>query len=109
VQRTAWCSVVLLCCLFCLTAQAQEKGSTIQQDGPTNIIFGHLYKDGKIAFSDVDPAKVAPMPHGYVSYRNEGFKVETEAVVSGPHVIDFAVPSVTDRAVFGNLRVLCAA
>lgn len=90
-----------------LTVAAQEKGGTTQQDGPTNITFGYLYKDGKVGFSDVDPAKVAPMPRGYVSYRNEGFKVETDALVSGPNVIDFAVPSVSDRAVFGNLRVLC--
>jgi hypothetical protein len=109
VRQTAWCSLVLLCCLFYLTVQAQEKVGTTRQDGPTNITFGHLYKDGKVAFSDVDPAKVAPMPRGYVSYRNKGFKVETEAVVSGPHVIDFAVPTVSDRAVFGNLRVLCIA
>jgi hypothetical protein len=105
----AWSSVVLFCFLLYLTVQAQEKGDTNQQDGPTNITFGHLYKDGKVGFSEVDPAKVASMPRGYVSYRNKGFKVETDAVVSGPNVIDFVVPSVSDRTVFGNLRVLCTA
>jgi hypothetical protein len=109
VRRTAWRSVVLFCFLFCLTVQAQEKGSAPQQDGPINITFGHLYKDGKVGFSDVDTAKIAPMPRGYVSYRNKGFKVETDAIVSGPNVIDFVVPSISDRVVFGNLRVLCTA
>lgn len=109
VQFMAWHSIVLLCCLSCLTVAAQEKGGATRQDGPTNITFGHLYKEGKVSFSDVDPIKVAPMPRGYVSFKNKGFKVETDAVVSGPNVIDFVVPSISDRALFGHLRVLCVA
>ena len=106
-QRMAWYAVVLLCCLFCPTVAAQEKGDVTQQDGPTKLTFGDLFKKGKVSFSEVDPAQVAPMPRGYVSYRNKGFKVETDAVFSGPNVVDFAVPSVSDPALFGNLRVLC--
>src|SRR4051794_12315876 len=92
--------------LTAATARAQgEQGGPAAKDELTRITFAHLFKDGKIGFSDVDAAKVARMPRGYVSYRNEGFKVETDAVFSGPNVSDFAVRSVSDPAVFGNLRV----
>src|SRR5690348_12231964 len=89
-------------------ARAQEGGGTAEKDEPTNITFGHMFKEGEVNFSDVDAVKVAPMPPGYASYRNEGFKVKITAVVSGPNVADFAVRSVSDPAVFGNLRVLCS-
>lgn len=87
-------ALVLLSSNLTVAALAQERvGSPAVKDGPTNITFSQLFKEGKTAFSDVDPAKVAPMPHGYASYKNEGFKVETEAVVVGPHVVDQATSS----------------
>jgi hypothetical protein len=110
--RTACILAFLLLLLLSslLTAALAQEGGGGQsaKDEPTHITFGETFKVGKTSFSEMNPAKVAPMPRGYVSYRNEGFKVETDAVVVGPHVIDFAVPSVSDSAVFGNLRVLCA-
>jgi hypothetical protein len=52
----------------------QEKVCTTQQDDPANITFGHLYKDVKVGFSDIDPAKITPMLCAYFFYRNKGIR-----------------------------------
>lgn len=43
----------------------------------------------------------SPQTPSYLAY-----DIETDAVVSGPYTVSFAVPSATDPAVYANLRVL---
>ena len=78
------------------------------KDGPVQVVFGQLFKDGKSVFDEMDPATVAPLPKGYAPFGKSGYKVETGAVAVGPHLVEFAFPSVADRAVFESLRILHA-
>jgi uncharacterized repeat protein (TIGR01451 family) len=75
------------------------------QDGIRSIIYGHVYKEGATTFSNVDPNTLAPLPAGYVPLDNRVYKIETDAIVSGPHVVSFDVPSINDQAVFNDLAI----
>lgn len=78
------------------------------EDGPFRVTFAQLFKDGKTDFDDLDPAKVAPLPKGYELYGKGGYKIDSEAVAAGTHLVEFAFPSVKERAVFESLRILRA-
>lgn len=78
------------------------------EDGPFRVTFAELFKDGKTDFDELDPATVAPLPKGYERYGKGGYKIDSEAVAAGTHLVEFAFPSVKDRAVFESLRILRA-
>jgi hypothetical protein len=99
-------------------SQAQHQGPTAAQppppskppteDGPFRVTFAEVFKDGKSNFEDLDPATVAPLPKGYELFGKGGYKIDSEVVAAGTHLVEFAFPSVKDRAVFESLRVLRA-
>jgi hypothetical protein len=111
-------AALLLCFLLAAAwqpAHAQRKAAPPpphaplpSQDGPFRVTFAQLFKEGKTDFDDLDPATVAPLPRGYVLYGKAAYKVESEAVAAGTYAVEFAFPSVADRAVFESLRVLYA-
>jgi hypothetical protein len=78
------------------------------EDGPFRVSFAQVFKDGKSEFDDLDPATVAPLPKGYELFGKGGYKINSEVVAAGTHLVEFAFPSVKDRAVFESLRVLRA-
>jgi uncharacterized repeat protein (TIGR01451 family) len=75
------------------------------QDGPTSVTFADLYESGPTTFTEIDPNTVGPLPPGYAAYNNVGYDLRTEATVSGPHAVAFEVSSISDSAVFANLRI----
>jgi uncharacterized repeat protein (TIGR01451 family) len=75
------------------------------QDGIRSITYGHVYKEGATSFGNVDPNTLAPLPAGYVPLDNRAYKIDTEANISGPHVVSFDVPSINDQAVFNDLAI----
>ncbi|MBI3650152.1 MAG: DUF11 domain-containing protein [Acidobacteria bacterium] len=54
----------------------------------------------------MNPATTPSLPLGYTTFNNLVYDVQTDAVVSGPNKVAFNVPTVTDSAVFANLRIL---
>jgi len=78
------------------------------QDGPISVTFPHIYQDGSVSFTEIDPNIVAPLPQGYVAYNSVAYNITTEAEVSGPYVVSFGVPSATNQSVFDSLRILHA-
>jgi hypothetical protein len=75
-------------------------------DHPESIAFADLYEDGATTFSVIDPTTLGTLPNGYAVYDSDVYDVVTAATVSGPHVVTFSVPSVTDQAAFNGLRIL---
>lgn len=78
------------------------------EDGPTSIVYGHVYQDGETTLTDINPSTVGALPGGYSALNNVGYAISTNATVSGPHIISFSVPSVTDQIAFNKLRILHA-
>lgn len=97
---------------------AQQQGPTATQqpppakppteDGPFRVTFAEVFKDGKTNFEELDPVTVAPLSKGYEPFGRGGYRVTSEVVAAGTHLVEFAFPSVKDRAVFESLRVLRA-
>lgn len=117
--RAAASLLLLLAASRYLPAQQQQQqrptarqppppARTPTEDGPFRVTFAQLFKDGKTDFQDLDPATVAPLPKGYERYGKGGYRVDSEAVAAGTHLVEFAFPSVKDRAVFESLRILRA-
>jgi uncharacterized repeat protein (TIGR01451 family) len=75
------------------------------QDGIRSIAYGYIYKDGPTTFSSVDPGTLAPLPTGYAALDNRAYQIRTDAIVSGPHVVAFDVPSINDQSVFNDLTI----
>lgn len=75
-------------------------------DSPVSIIFGHLYEDSEISYTEIDPSTIAPLPGGYTGYNGVSYDIRTQAEASGLDVITFNLPSVTDQTTFDGLRVL---
>jgi uncharacterized repeat protein (TIGR01451 family) len=75
------------------------------QDGPLSVVFGDVYQDGTTTFGPQDLSTFPPLPAGYAALGNTGYSVQTTALVSGPHVINFSAASVTDQSAFNNLRI----
>jgi uncharacterized repeat protein (TIGR01451 family) len=92
------------------SSRAQKSGvvpaSPSSGDQPESIAFADLYEDGATTFSVIDPTTLGTLPNGYAVYDNDVYDVVTAATVSGPHVVTFSVPSVTDQATFNSLRIL---
>lgn len=80
----------------------------VSPDSPTSINFAYLYQSGATTFTDLDMSTIGSLPAGYAVYNNDGYKVKTKAVVSGPHTLEFTINSVSDQTVFNTLRVLHA-
>lgn len=94
--------------LFAAKASLKKEinSASLNQDLPTTIVFGHLYKNGATTYREIDPNTVAQLPAGYVAYNGVSYDIRTEAEVSGPHTVTFNLPSVADQTTFGSLRVL---
>ncbi|MGZ5434555.1 MAG: DUF2341 domain-containing protein [Pyrinomonadaceae bacterium] len=75
------------------------------QNGIRLITYGHVYEEGATNFSNTDPATLPPLPAGYVALDNRVYQISTNAIVSGPHVVGFDVPTVTDQTSFNNLAI----
>jgi len=89
---------------------ANQLGSTSNsleavQDGIRSIAYGYIYKDGPTTLSSVDPGTLAPLPAGYAALDNRAYQIKTDAIVSGPHVVAFDVPSMNDQSVFNDLTI----
>jgi uncharacterized repeat protein (TIGR01451 family) len=75
------------------------------QDGLSSIVAAHLYTDGATTVEPFDSTLAGSLPSGYSLYNNLSYDVKTEGESSGPFTLSFDVASVTDQAVFDNLRV----
>ena len=82
--------------------------SALTEDELSSVEVANLYEDGETTVSPLDPSILGPLPDGYTTYNNLSFDIETEAETSGPDLVTFTVPSVTDPTVFLNLRVFHA-
>ena len=112
-RRRRACAALALAAVFASwaagPARAQADAPAAQaKDGPARIVYGGVYKEGPTTFEEVKPEEVGPLPFGYAHFNHVAYRLRTEAVVVGPHVLDFRLPSVTDRNLFAQLRVLCA-
>jgi uncharacterized repeat protein (TIGR01451 family) len=91
------------------TALKSSSGSSdptvASQDGVRSITYGYLYLDGPTTFSTVDPGTVASLPAGYALVDNAVHRITTDAIVSGPHLVSFDVPSINDQTAFNNLAI----
>lgn len=86
-------------------AAAQTSSAQATEDGVRSITYGHTYKDGATAFTNIDPNTLAPLPVGYAPLDNRAYKISTDAIVSGPNVVYLDVPSIADQTVFNNLAI----
>lgn len=85
-----------------------ESPSLPSQDGPVSVNFGGIYEPGTTTFTPLDFNSLPPLPAGYSALNNTGHWISTTAVVAGPHVFNFAVPSVTNQTDFNNLKIFYA-
>lgn len=76
-----------------------------EQDGVKSIVPAEQYSTGPTDVLPFDAAVAGPLPAGYSQVGDLSYDVVTEAEISGPNTVTFCVPSVTDPAVFNNLRV----
>src|SRR5207302_11163968 len=90
------------------TVQLNSSGaqSATTADGPTSVIFGYLYQEGSVIFGELNPATLPPLPAGYSALNNKAYSVTTDTVFSGQETVTFSAGSVSDPAVFSNLRIL---
>jgi uncharacterized repeat protein (TIGR01451 family) len=73
---------------------------------PVTITFGLLFQKGPTKVKRIDSSSLEPLPPGYAVYDNLAFDIQSEAIVTGPHLITFNVSSITSSEVFSALRVL---
>ncbi|HMG72788.1 MAG TPA: Ig-like domain-containing protein [Pyrinomonadaceae bacterium] len=78
------------------------------QDGPTSVTFGSVYQSGDTTFDSYNLNTLPPAPPGYAALNNAAYLVKTTAIVSGPNVVTFSVPSVSNQSDFNNLRIFHA-
>jgi len=77
------------------------------QAGAATITFEKVTVAGTTTITPIDAASAGQLPAGYeLAGTNFIFEITTTAQYSGLITICFSVPSVTDPAVFANLRVL---
>jgi uncharacterized repeat protein (TIGR01451 family) len=86
----------------------QFYASGSSSEGLTSIVAANVIADGATTVNSFDPTILAPLPNGYTLYNNLSYDVQTAAEVSGTDVVSFSVPSVTDQAIFNNLRIFHA-
>ncbi|HEV7684742.1 MAG TPA: Ig-like domain-containing protein, partial [Pyrinomonadaceae bacterium] len=82
-----------------------DTSSIATQDGVNSITYGNVYEEGQTTFTPDAPSSSIPLPPGYTALPNTAVNVTTTAQVSGPHVVSFDVPSVTDQNTFNNLSI----
>ena len=75
------------------------------RDGPVSVVYGNLFREGEIRIEPFDLKELPPLPAGYAALSDKAFRITTTAIVSGPHIIRFAVPSVTEEDAFKKLRI----
>ncbi|HEU4432240.1 MAG TPA: hypothetical protein VFR51_02505 [Pyrinomonadaceae bacterium] len=79
-----------------------------QADGIVQIKIGQLFKPGDTTYAVIDRKTLAglpPLPTGFVAFRDQGYKVTTQAIASGEHAVIFYVPSVKSADEFSRLVV----
>lgn len=79
------------------------------QEGVVQITLGQLFKEGATEYTLLDrkTLKDAPsLPTGFIPYRNQAYRITTDAIVSGEQIIVFHLPSAGNQAEFKRLSVL---
>ena len=89
-------------------ARAQEAPPPPAPDGPARLTYKRVFKEGKTTFDQLPLAEAPPLPPGFKALNGTAYRLQTDAVTVGPHVLEFSVASVRDRETFDNLEVLCA-
>ena len=73
---------------------------------PAKLLIAHLYEEGDTTITPIPVNIAGILPPGYAVYNGMAYDISTQAVISGPHIVTFSVPSATDPAIFSRLRVL---
>jgi uncharacterized repeat protein (TIGR01451 family) len=89
-----------------LSKDKKDMSINSSTDRPVSVAFADLYADGPTGFEFTDPSSLGALPSGYAVYDADVYQIASNAIVSGPHVVDFNVPSVGNEDVFGSLRIL---
>lgn len=76
-------------------------------DGVVQIKLGQLFKPGTTTYAVANRKSLTdvPLPTGFVSLRDEAYRVTTDAIGSGEHTVIFHLPSIKDEAEFNRLAV----
>jgi len=77
--------------------------------GMVSITYANLYLKGPTRATPIDVKLIGPLPPRYALYTDRAYNLSTDAVVSGPHIVTFQLPSVTDAKTFDSLRILYGA
>jgi Tol biopolymer transport system component len=84
-----------------------QSGSNVSVSlGAVTITFTSVSTAGTTTATSIDPQAAGNMPGGVVAVGNLAFEIETTATFSGPIIVSFNVPSITDPTEFSDLRVL---
>jgi hypothetical protein len=81
------------------------EGSTVEA-GISRIVFGQLFKQGKTEYEEVGVKDLPPLPTGFMPFHDLVYHVSTDAVISGEHVIVFAVASANNQVEFNRIEIL---
>ena len=74
--------------------------------GAIKLLLAYVYADGDSSATLIDPATAGALPQGYTVYNGIAYDISTEASISGPHIVTFNIPTITDPAIFNKLRIL---
>lgn len=74
------------------------------QDGPVNVIYGDVFRNGQLKIEPIGFANLPNLPTGYAAI-DKAYRITTTAVVSGPHLIRFNVASANEEETFKKLRI----
>lgn len=94
-----------------MVADHSQKNFTAEDsraDGVVQLKLGQLFKPGDTTYALMDRKTLSdlpPLPTGFVAFRDQAYRVTTEAIVSGEHTVIFHLPSVKDEAEFNHLVV----
>jgi uncharacterized repeat protein (TIGR01451 family) len=89
--------------------QPLNESNTPVTDGPVAVTYTDVFESGQWSFTTIpNPGSVAPLPPGYEYWNNVVYNVSTTAVVGGPILTTFRVPSVSGQDLFNTLRTLHA-
>ena len=90
------------------SSSASSNNISSIQDGPVSVNFGTVYETGTTTFDSYDPSTMPSPPAGFAALNNAAYFIDTTAVVSGPHIVNFKAESVTNQTDFNNLRIFYA-
>ena len=88
------------------TPEDAKNQSVNDKGGIISVTYADLYSDGPTRVTPIDANIIGSLPPRYALYNDLAYNLETDAVVSGPHIVTFQVSSVTDKETFDNLRIL---